>query len=455
MSSRWAVFLITIPVIVLSCATTPPVIQTFSPNADTLTEIAHTDEMLKEAQSRQIDVLSPENYTDAQLNLDKAKKMRDAGKPNSEALEKVALSRAWLKEAEQKAELSMTAMKEVFDARAGALRAGAHTLLEKNFKTADKELIDITSAVESGNMKPAEKKGTDITALYRDLEVQAVKKTHLNITEENIKSATKLGAKKKAPRSYALAEMKMQNVERMIQADPRNDVAIRRGAEDANRESVHLMDVITRVNAGNTEELVLTAERQQRTISNLRNEYASSEQELNTSKKELSEVEKEKQLAEKARQDLLRQQAELQKSENLLQKAAQVRSQFKPNEAEVYAENGKLKVRLKAIQFPSGTASLGAPQQQFLNKVETALAEIGPSKITVEGHTDATGKAITNQVLSEQRAQAVGEYFTSKGVLRNDRVQTIGKGASEPISENSSAKGRSENRRIDLIIETE
>lgn len=430
---------------VAGCAGKPPQYQNIPTTANPTTEIERTDQMLKEAQDRQVDVLSPKNYTDAQKALQKAKDKRDKGKSNEDVLEHVAYSRGWLSEANAKSEIAETSMKEITAARAGALRAGAPALYPKEWKKAGDELEDITAAIEKGNLSPAEKKGNNLTARYHELEVMSVTKANLGIANENIRAAKKDNADRKAPKTYDMATMKYNNAQKLIQADPRNMVAIRRASEDATRESVHLTEVIQKVNAGNTEDLVLMAERQQRTISNLRSEYSSTEQELQQSQEQLQEK---LSAAEKEKQELAKAQA-------LNAKAAELRKQFKPNEAEVYTENGKLMVRLKALQFPSNQATLGPKNQAILKKVETALSDIEPARITVEGHTDSTGSAERNTVLSEERAKAVGDFLVKNGAVAEERVEAIGMGPDKPISDNKTQRGRAENRRIDLVIETE
>ena len=69
--------------------------------------------------------------------------------------------------------------------------------------------------------------------------------------------------------------------------------------------------------------------------------------------------------------------------------------------------------------------------------------------IVIQGHTDAIGPEDYNQKLSEQRAQAVYEYFISKGVSP-ERMQTVGYGESRPVADNSSAQGRALNRRTEI-----
>lgn len=432
----------------VGCASKPPQYENISSNANPTAEIEKTESMMKDAYDHQIDVLSPENFADAKKSLDKAKKYREQGKTNEEILGQVAYSRGWLKEANEKAELSKITMKDITDARAGALRAGSSEIYPKEWRKAERELESLTTAIEKGSLSPADKRGDSVTARYRELEIMSVTKSNLGRADDNIRSAKLNGAEKNAPKSYNLTMMKYENAEKLIKADPRNTEAIRRASEDATRESMHLAEITRKVNAGNSEDLVLLNERQQRTITNLRSESVSAEEELQQSQEQLDRAERE-------RQELARKQGSLERTKKASDVADEIRKQFKPNEAEVFTQNGKVMVRLKALQFPSNQAILTQKNQAFMAKVETALNSIDTSKITIEGHTDSTGKAEANKALSEKRAQSVQNFLVSKGTVSQDKVSTIGMGPDEPISDNSTPQGRAQNRRIDLVIETE
>ena len=72
--------------------------------------------------------------------------------------------------------------------------------------------------------------------------------------------------------------------------------------------------------------------------------------------------------------------------------------------------------------------------------------------MVVEGHTDSQGTAASNQELSEKRAQAVRDYLVSRGIAA-DRIKSQGFGPTRPIGENSSAEGRANNRRVEIVVQ--
>jgi outer membrane protein OmpA-like peptidoglycan-associated protein len=78
-------------------------------------------------------------------------------------------------------------------------------------------------------------------------------------------------------------------------------------------------------------------------------------------------------------------------------------------------------------------------------------------KIAIEGHTDHIGSAKYNQALSERRATAVKDYLLKHGMIdtHKDMIMTKGYGKSKPIADNSTEKGRFENRRVEILVLSE
>ena len=75
------------------------------------------------------------------------------------------------------------------------------------------------------------------------------------------------------------------------------------------------------------------------------------------------------------------------------------------------------------------------------------------SSVTVKiiGHTDADGNAAANLNLSKLRAEAVKESLIKDFGIDASRLQTDGKGASQPVDTNSTAEGKANNRRVEFV----
>ncbi|KJF85826.1 OmpA family protein [Photobacterium phosphoreum] len=98
-----------------------------------------------------------------------------------------------------------------------------------------------------------------------------------------------------------------------------------------------------------------------------------------------------------------------------------------------------------STQITAGDASKLAPFEERLNAYPDAT-------ITVVGHTDSTGPEAYNQKLSQERAEAVAKELRAHLNVGEDRVLSEGRGELDPIASNDTAEGRSENRRVDIIV---
>ena len=111
-----------------------------------------------------------------------------------------------------------------------------------------------------------------------------------------------------------------------------------------------------------------------------------------------------------------------------------------------------IKFNASNVQFASGTSTLTAGAKTELNKLVPIMnAQYTDIKVTIEGHTDNTGKAETNQKLSESRSASVKKYLVAKGISA-DRLTTGGFGADKPVEDNSTKAGKAKNRRVEFRI---
>jgi outer membrane protein OmpA-like peptidoglycan-associated protein len=105
-----------------------------------------------------------------------------------------------------------------------------------------------------------------------------------------------------------------------------------------------------------------------------------------------------------------------------------------------------------SVLFATNQSTLLPTAQTRLNQVADALLATKDRSLMVEGHTDSQGSAGYNIGLSQRRADAVRSYLVSRG-YPGDRVQARGIGEDRPVTENSSAEGRANNRRVEIVVE--
>jgi outer membrane protein OmpA-like peptidoglycan-associated protein len=94
-------------------------------------------------------------------------------------------------------------------------------------------------------------------------------------------------------------------------------------------------------------------------------------------------------------------------------------------------------------------------QPQFtrvLDDVARTLNAYPQTTIDVVGHADSSGPDAYNQTLSERRASAVAGYLTGPGRVLGDRIFVAGMGERQPVADNGTAEGRSQNRRVEIIL---
>ena len=89
--------------------------------------------------------------------------------------------------------------------------------------------------------------------------------------------------------------------------------------------------------------------------------------------------------------------------------------------------------------------------QISLAKVSVILQQYPDLKLQIEGYTDSTGSDELNQTLSQNRAKATQDFLTQQGVSAAN-VTATGYGKANPVADNSTAAGRAQNRRVEMVV---
>jgi NitT/TauT family transport system substrate-binding protein len=105
------------------------------------------------------------------------------------------------------------------------------------------------------------------------------------------------------------------------------------------------------------------------------------------------------------------------------------------------------------IQFTPGSDEIMPGSYLLLDKLGETMTSFGSTVLRIEGNTDSTGSASGNLTLSERRALSVKNYIVKNFPnIPPARFQTIGRGSSNPIAENTTEAGRQQNRRTDIKV---
>lgn len=107
-----------------------------------------------------------------------------------------------------------------------------------------------------------------------------------------------------------------------------------------------------------------------------------------------------------------------------------------------------------SVKFPVNAHELSPEAQSRLAELAQRLkAENRNVYLEIQGHTDATGPAAYNEELGEQRAEAVRRFLSRDGIALN-RMSTISYGSEAPVAPNDTREGRSQNRRVAIVVLT-
>jgi OmpA-OmpF porin, OOP family len=114
-------------------------------------------------------------------------------------------------------------------------------------------------------------------------------------------------------------------------------------------------------------------------------------------------------------------------------------------------ENNEVKMD-KVISFKPGTDKLEPSSKDALVIIQQLLTEKpAVTTLRIEGHSDNTGNAAANQLLTEKRALAVCRALAAMGVDCK-RLLPVGFGGNKPIADNSTPQGIAKNCRVNFVI---
>lgn len=104
------------------------------------------------------------------------------------------------------------------------------------------------------------------------------------------------------------------------------------------------------------------------------------------------------------------------------------------------------------VNFATNKADIRKADYAELQKAVDFVKKYPGCQVSVDGYTDSTGGDALNMALSEKRAAAVKDYLVSHGATDAGHIASKGYGKANPIGDNKTAKGRAENRRVEVVI---
>ncbi|MES9837520.1 MAG: OmpA family protein [Candidatus Thiodiazotropha sp.] len=243
-----------------------------------------------------------------------------------------------------------------------------------------------------------------------------------------------------AEQAYAEAKQKEQLLRYAPDELERANQALSRAAEAKNEEDMSSLAYVgaTRISIAESVAARKAASARLTELSEVKN------------KERLRAREIEVQMEQQAKAEALREkEAALMERENALAKAETLRQELAELQA-MKTERG-IVLTLGDVLFSTGKTDLLPGAKSTIKKLASFLAEYPDKTVLVEGHTDNVGTDAFNQDLSERRAISVKNALMQAGV-DGSRIDTMGLGESQPITDNSTSAGRLKNRRVEIVI---
>ncbi len=321
------------------------------------------------------------------------------------------------------------------------------------------ELFEARNALRIAHIAEADKYSASILAKASQQEMHAEDLYRQKQKKETIEAAAKEA-------TQTAEEARVMAVKQKAEAETQAAAAAREAKARADAEAEARRRAEAEAAREQAEQARIQAEQAKAEAERMKQEALAAAQEAARQKEE----------AEKAKAEALAQQqalaaeadkakADAAKSESLRQQAEILRQQAEKDKADLRARllqqlNSILATRDSArglianmsdVLFRSGRYELLPAARERLAKVSGIILAYPSLHLAVEGHTDSVGGDEYNQNLSEQRAQAVRDYFVQQGVPAGS-IEARGFGKTEPIASNDTAEGRAQNRRVELVL---
>ena len=470
-----SIFLPAIILTLLACTGQQLEVKPISKSENPQELINQLDNDIALAYKNQLNVLAPTWFGKSNASLVAAKKGLEEGDQLSKILDDIATGRAQLVRAEEIARVSKTTLPNAIKARNLARNAGA-TTLGREYTDAEERFLKLTRAIEDNDLAYAQRNQAGVAGEFRDLELRAIKVRTIGEVRRLIEDAEDKGLQKITPQSYSAAEKKLAEADAFITQNPYQEEKMHRLAAEAlfMAQRLHVIaEQSQKFETMEPEQVTLWAEGFQYQASeslgapDMRNQPFDQQHEniLETISVQRADldfmIENSKKLQEQVAGLEGKTLEEHQEKERLLaekrfnEKLSSIQHFFKPEEAEVYKKQNQIIIRLKTMQFPVGKSVIMPDNYDLLSKVQRAIRTFGEPDVIIGGHTDSTGSEEVNEHLSQQRADAVRQYFVANETLPYEKIIAVGYGSMRPIASNATESGRAMNRRIDVIIAPE
>jgi OOP family OmpA-OmpF porin len=426
-----------------------------------------------------VDMLAPKSFSEVSALLDKSMSEAQKSEDPQAGIETAKKGLEMLASTKDLANESRSTLSDALNSRAKAQEAQADRLFESEFNELSEKLTKAAAAVESGDKKHGIEQNVELSRLFLELEVKALKASLASVAEKAYEDAVKAGAEKHAPITLKKAKEELDVSKRIVDIEKGNYDQARIRAEEArylSKRAEYIANIVVgfRKEKLTDEEKILWYQDQLALAhkplpTNIRFDIDNKDvvkgfsDELMRHREHVASLEsqavacekKTANLTEKFEEGIKAKDKKIAKAEGREETFREVSSLFSTDEAEVLRRGDDVIIRLYGFYFPVGKAEVAAQNYSLLNKIAVAIVKYPNATVEVEGHTDNTGSKNANMRLSKERAENVAEFLVKVAGIEKDRVKSTGVGSLRPVFSNDSEENRAKNRRIEVVIENQ
>ncbi len=448
--------------------------------------ISQLDKEIFRAQDLEVDSYSPQLFKKSQVLLEESIQFARDGKDEN-AVSTAQEGMKLIRRAEYNSEKAKKIMWEVTDYRIKAIKAGVPDLFPEAFGDAEELFRNTNSLIENGDIETAQKEQSNLIQRYSDLEKSALEKGIIELAQRAFEQAKSVEADDYAPKYFNRAQKELNLALSIIETDRTQTEKANEHAKNASSLAKNASQISELVkmfeNRDFSDEDIITWYWQQleiinepledpidfqqpnyNVVKNFRKKIADLKQLYLTTHNDYKKAQDDiKKLSLKAEQAEIKQKMELSEQQRIQtekermeweskQKFAFIQAIFTPNEAQVYRKMDNVLISAHGFYFPSGKDEIQSVNFGLMNKILSAINQFPKSNISISGHTDSVGTAELNLALSEKRAENVANFIMNMGRISADRITYKGYGDTKPIATNKTEEGRTQNRRIELMI---
>lgn len=459
----------------LGCESTPKKPSTVSLNPALELKMTEAESRLAKMEATHEHLIAPGLFSEAKYHLGEAKELSQESAEVSEVEGQLKEVNSNLDKVDEIEAQIGNKLLPVFIARKEAAVEGAQD--QQPFKDADAILTWMGERLEMGFVEITPERMKEVVGLYSEAEIKEIQKRELAQVEKRFKQIQKLDGDDRFEEIYAAAQEDFKYAQSMIAKNKDNYAGFKAAVDKTQFSSKRLLSLSKTaewVDSSTEEDVALYLESKasdlnQAALTNvdyrdrpLNDQFvlvnaqveslALDSNRLNRVQSTNNELNRELTFAT-AENTVVKQQ--LARRQRMEQKITEIQKMFSEEEAKVLIENNKIVIRMQGIDFPVGQSKVPNKSKPLLRKVTKAIESFDNPKVTIEGHTDASGSSLVNQKLSMERARSAENMITEmSSFIEKSEVDTVGYGFLRPLADNKTPSGRAQNRRVDVIIST-